>query len=113
MGSYKASIEERDYEVTAEQRAAHLHILNNTVPVRKDLSELVLFLGRYGAVDGEEAQKLRDAVQVLDGLCIPMALLTVVEDPREAAKAQMFSNMLRSRRADDEEESTDAPGMRR
>jgi hypothetical protein len=50
---------------------------------------------------------------VLDGLCIPMALLTVVEDPREAAKAQMFSNMLRSRRADDEEESTDAPGMRR
>ncbi|NTF17360.1 hypothetical protein G6L37_02890 [Agrobacterium rubi] len=110
ISSYKAQLVESGYEVTPDQRATHLHILNNTVPVKKDLDELVLFLGRHGAVDAEEAQKLREAVRILDGLLVPLALLKVVEDPRETAASLMFSSMLRGQMADDVEQSDEDDG---
>ena len=115
MGSYRNQIAGRDYEVTPDQKAAHRHILENVVPTRKDLADLVSFLDQHGAVDPNEAEKLREAVRVLDGLCIPMALLKEVEDPRSAAAARMFSGMLRSRKATEQEapeEADSPPSMR-
>lgn len=113
--SYRRALMERDYEVTPEQHAAHRHILEGVVPVKKSLDHLLGSLGRLGALDREESAKIQEALEVLNGLCIPIALLQVVEDPRQAAAARMFSNMLRScsEHTDDEEPASDAPGMRR
>ncbi len=113
--SYRRALMERDYEVTPEQHAAHRHILEGVLPVKKSLDDLLGSLGRLGALDREESAKIQEALEVLGGLCIPMALLTVVEDPRQAAAARMFSSMLRAQGndTDDEEPTSDAPGMRR
>lgn len=115
MGSYRDRIAGADYEVTPEQKATHRHILEHVIPARKDLAELVSFLDRHGALDREEAEKLREAVRVLDGFGIPMALLKEIDDPRAAASARMFSSMLRARREADDEDVADAdeaPSMR-
>lgn len=113
--SYRRALMERNYEVTPEQNAAHRHILEGAVPAKKSLEQLLGSLDRLGALDRDEFAKIQDAVEVLGGLCIPMALLTVVEDPRQAAASRMFSSMLRARSNETEEDepASDAPGMRR
>jgi hypothetical protein len=89
-----------------------MHILDRVVPARHELRELVQFLGQYGALDAGEAQQLRDAIGVLDGLCVPIALLKVVEDPHQTAAASLFSNTLRSRAPNDHDIDVAPPGMR-
>jgi hypothetical protein len=113
MSSYSMHLQENDYEVTPDQRATHKHILDSVVPARRDLAELVRFLDSHGALDQDEAAKLREAVRVLEGLCVPMALLKEVEDPRQAAASRMFSSMLRSRsepEADEDEDNSPSMG---
>jgi hypothetical protein len=108
-GFYRTSIADRGYEVTPEQKAAHRHILEGVVPARKNLADLISFLGCHEALDSDEAHTLREALQVLDSLCIPMALLKEVEDPRQVAAARLFSSMLRTRVEPDPEEQEATP----
>lgn len=116
LSKYRRDLAARNFEVTPNQRATHMHILERAVPLKRDLEEFLSQLRREEALDREEAVQISDTIDLIQSLCYPMALLNVVEDPKDAAARAMFSRHLQACKVvteqDEPEEEDDTPSFR-
>lgn len=107
LPKYRRDLMAKDFQVTSNERATHMHILERAMPVKKGLTELLDQLSRHDALDPAEAAQIEETIQLIDGLLYPMSLLNEVEDPREVAIRSMFARSLRARSKPEEIEAED------
>ena len=76
-GSYSAKMSEKNYEVTPEEAASHMHMLDTLVPLKTKLDDAIREIKSYGMINNDELIQLQDASNILRSIMIPQALLKV------------------------------------
>lgn len=75
--SYAAELEDRDYEVTPEERAAHQNFLKMLLPFLEDFDRILDYARRHGIFNDDEYEQLIKAKRLMKSAGVPMSFLNV------------------------------------
>lgn len=87
--NYAARLRAKNYKVTPEEAAQNMHILNDTIPLRKGLDEFIHGSSSYGLTRAER-EILNQALLVIKRMQVPQALLDVQTPKPNPLGAALF-----------------------